>query len=66
MYYTNVSLSKELKGGCSSHTVSLRPDDDFQGPCWSLKPTCQLWDYLQKLGLFGAKQFPELPKIIPF
>jgi len=29
------------------------------------KSTCQLQDYLQKLGLFGAKQSPELPKIIP-
>jgi len=30
---------------------------------WKL--TCWLWDYLQKLGLFSAKQSPELPKIIP-
>ena len=39
--------------------------DDFRGPRRSLEPTCRLRDYLQKLGLFGAKQSPEPPKILP-
>jgi len=60
MYYTNVSLSKELKGGWSSHTASLRPDDNFQGPHQSLEAN------MLAVGLFaeiGAVQWQTTPRM---
>jgi len=63
MYTTKVSLSKELK-------VLQQPQwvwgqmTNFQVHVRVWKPTCQVWDYFQKLGLVHHT-IPEPPKIIP-
>jgi len=59
MYTTKVSLSKELKGGCSSHTVSLRPDDNFQGPGQSLEADMPGVGLFPEIGGCSASHNPQ-------